>query len=55
VSPACAPRYLDGLATSGNAGGRAFRDLEWEDKILDMTRKMGIGEVAMCHPVPVDV
>lgn len=50
-------RYIDGLATSGNAGGRAFRDLEWEQKILDMTRNMGIGAQFggkyFCHDVRV--
>eukprot|EP00197_Chlamydomonas_leiostraca_P010565 CAMPEP_0202867630 /NCGR_PEP_ID=MMETSP1391-20130828/9536_1 /ASSEMBLY_ACC=CAM_ASM_000867 /TAXON_ID=1034604 /ORGANISM="Chlamydomonas leiostraca, Strain SAG 11-49" /LENGTH=567 /DNA_ID=CAMNT_0049547687 /DNA_START=108 /DNA_END=1811 /DNA_ORIENTATION=- len=50
-------RYLDGLATSGNPGGRAFRDLDWEAKILDITRKMGIGAQFggkyFCHDVRV--
>ncbi len=41
-------RYLDGLANNGNADGRAFRDLEWEEKVLNMTRKMGIGEHTCC-------
>jgi fumarate hydratase class I len=36
-------RYLDALPTSGNALGRAFRDLEWEARILDLARKTGIG------------
>jgi fumarate hydratase class I len=36
-------RYLDGLPTSGNEHGRAFRDLEWEAKVLDIARKSGIG------------
>jgi fumarate hydratase class I len=35
--------YLDSLPTSGNAGGRYFRDPEWEAKILRMTQTMGIG------------
>ncbi len=35
--------YLDNLPTSGNEGGRAFRDLEWEEKVLQMTRELGIG------------
>ena len=30
-------RYLDGLATEGNEHGRAFRDLEWEQRILKLT------------------
>ncbi len=36
-------RYLDGLPTTGNEHGRAFRDLEWEDKVLQITRACGIG------------
>jgi len=36
-------RYLDALPTSGNAHGRAFRDLEMEAKVLEIARKTGIG------------
>jgi fumarate hydratase, class I len=36
-------RYLDELPTSGNALGRAFRDLDWEHKVLEISRKTGIG------------
>jgi fumarate hydratase class I len=36
-------RYLDALPTSGNAHGRAFRDLEWEGKILEIAQRSGIG------------
>lgn len=50
-------RYLDNLPTSGNAHGRAFRDLEWEAKILDMTQQLGIGAQFggkyFCHDVRV--
>lgn len=35
--------YLDNLPTSGNEGGRAFRDLEWERKITEICRESGIG------------
>lgn len=35
--------YLDNLPTTGNDGGRAFRDLEWEQKVLKMTQELGIG------------
>lgn len=35
--------YLDGLPTSGNEGGRCFRDLEWEEKVLKICRESGIG------------
>ncbi len=36
-------KYLDSLPTSGNAHGRAFRDLETEALVLDLARKTGIG------------
>lgn len=35
--------YLDHLPTTGSANGRAFRDLEWEKKILAASFKCGIG------------
>lgn len=35
--------YLDSLPTSGDAAGRAFRDLEWEEKVMELARKSGIG------------
>ena len=35
--------YYDHLPPSGNEGGRAFRDLEWEEKILKICRDKGIG------------
>ena len=35
--------YLDHLPTSGNEGGRCFRDLEWEEKITKMCQEMGLG------------
>ena len=35
--------YLDHLPTSGNEKGRAFRDLEWEAKILKFAQDSGIG------------
>ena len=35
--------YLDHLPTSGNEGGRCFRDLEWEEKITKMCQEMGMG------------
>jgi fumarate hydratase class I len=50
-------RYLDGLATSGNADGRAFRDLEWEDKINKICQESGVGAQFggkyFCHDVRV--
>jgi len=36
-------KYLDSLPTSGNEGGRAFRDLELEEKILKIAQELGIG------------
>ena len=35
--------YYDHLPTSGNEGGRAFRDLEWEEKIKQICQKSGVG------------
>ena len=36
--------YLDSLPTSGDrATGHGFRDIEWENRILELTREMGIG------------
>jgi fumarate hydratase class I len=50
-------RYLDGLPTSGNIHGRAFRDPELEEQILQITREVGIGAQFggkyFCHDVRV--
>ncbi len=50
-------RYLDGLPTAGNTMGQAFRDLEMEQQILEMTQAMGIGAQFggkyFCHDVRV--
>ncbi|MFZ3208723.1 MAG: FumA C-terminus/TtdB family hydratase beta subunit [Geobacteraceae bacterium] len=35
--------YLENLPTSGSMGGRAYRDLELEEKALEMSREMGMG------------
>jgi fumarate hydratase, class I len=35
--------YLDHLPTTGSDKGRAFRDLHWEAKVLELARKTGIG------------
>ncbi|WP_372771979.1 fumarate hydratase [Mangrovibacterium sp.] len=35
--------YFDHLPTEGNDGGQAFRDLEWEEKVLKICRESGIG------------
>jgi len=50
-------KYLDSLPTHGNEYGQAFRDLEWEERILELTRQMGIGAQFggkyFCHDVRV--
>jgi fumarate hydratase class I len=50
-------RWLDGLPVTGNARGRAFRDLELEQQVLAITRKNGIGAQFggkyFCHDVRV--
>jgi fumarate hydratase class I len=50
-------RYLDTLPTSGSAAGHAFRDLDWEARVLAMTRGLGIGAQFggkyFCHDVRV--
>lgn len=35
--------YLDFLPTKGGEGAHAFRDLELEDKVMEMSRNLGIG------------
>jgi fumarate hydratase class I len=50
-------KYLDHLPTEGSASGHAFRDLEMEQKVLEITRKIGIGAQFggkyFCHDVRV--
>ncbi len=50
-------RYLDGLPTKGGLAGHAFRDLEWEQKLLEASRRLGIGAQFggkyFCHDVRV--
>ena len=50
-------RYLDALPTTGDATGHAFRDLELEQDILELTRRIGIGAQFggkyFCHDVRV--
>lgn len=36
-------KYYDFLPTSGDEHGRAFRDLQWERRILDIARQSNIG------------
>ncbi len=35
--------YLDDIPTSGNSAGRAFRDLEWEEKVEKICQEYGVG------------
>jgi fumarate hydratase, class I len=50
-------RYLDTLPTSGSIDAYGFRDLELEQTVLDITRKIGIGAQFggkyFCHDVRV--
>ncbi|MEZ5243744.1 MAG: fumarate hydratase [Acidimicrobiales bacterium] len=50
--------YLDALPTTGDAAtGHGYRDLEWEQKILEQTREFGIGAQFggkyFCHDIRV--
>jgi fumarate hydratase class I len=49
--------YLDNLPTSGNKLGHAFRDMELEAELLEISRKLGIGAQFggkyFCHDVRV--
>ena len=50
-------RYLDGLPTAGSEAGHAFRDLEMEAAVHELSRHMGIGAQFggkyFCHDVRV--
>jgi fumarate hydratase class I len=50
-------RYLDGLPAEGNKYGQAFRDRGFEQEVLELTRRMGIGAQFggkyFCHDVRV--
>ncbi|XP_070562104.1 fumarate hydratase class I, aerobic-like [Ptychodera flava] len=50
-------KYLDNIHTTGNEFGRAFRDLEMEEKIHELSRRSGIGAQFggkyFCHDVRV--
>jgi fumarate hydratase class I len=50
-------KYLDGLPTSGSPSGHAFRDLDLELAVLELTRGFGIGAQFggkyFCHDVRV--
>ena len=57
VAKYASAHFLDHLPTQGSETGHAFRDLEWEDRILEMTRGFGIGAQFggkyFCHDVRV--
>jgi len=57
VAKLASARYLDSLPTTGNDLGRAFRDVELEQEVLDLTRGFGIGAQFggkyFCHDVRV--
>ncbi len=50
-------KYLDALPTQGSMAGHAFRDLEMEQRVLELTRTLGIGAQFggkyFCHDVRV--
>jgi fumarate hydratase class I len=50
-------KYLDGLPRTGDRTGRAFRDVELEQQVLEMTRRLSIGAQFggkyFCHDVRV--
>jgi fumarate hydratase class I len=50
-------KWLDGLPTTGDRSGRAFRDLELERQVLEISRNIGIGAQFggkyFCHDVRV--
>jgi fumarate hydratase class I len=43
VAKLASARYLDHLPTKGSPSGHAFRDLEWEEQVLQIARSTGIG------------
>jgi len=57
VAKLASARYLDHLPTKGSETGHAFRDVEFEQKILELTRVNGIGAQFggkyFCHDVRV--
>jgi fumarate hydratase class I len=57
VAKLASARYLDSLPKTGNEHGRAFRDVELEADVLELTRRFGIGAQFggkyFCHDVRV--
>lgn len=50
-------KYYDELPTTGGPNGQAYRDIEWEERILKMSQDLGIGAQFggkyFCHDVRV--
>jgi fumarate hydratase, class I len=57
VAKLASARYLDDLPSEGSALGHAFRDVDLEQQVLEMTRQFGIGAQFggkyFCHDVRV--
>ncbi|XVV05727.1 fumarate hydratase [Actinosynnema sp. CA-248983] len=57
VAKLASARYLDHLPTEGSAAGHAFRDVDLERQVLELTRNFGIGAQFggkyFCHDVRV--
>ncbi len=57
VAKLASARYLDNLPTEGSEKGHAFRDVDLEQQVLEMTRQFGIGAQFggkyFCHDVRV--
>jgi len=57
VAKLASARYLDNLPLEGSAAGHAFRDVDLEQQVLEMTRQFGIGAQFggkyFCHDVRV--
>ncbi len=57
VAKYASARYLDTLPAEGSETGHAYRDREWESRILELTRNFGIGAQFggkyFCHDVRV--
>ncbi|MCT2584008.1 fumarate hydratase [Actinophytocola gossypii] len=57
VAKLASARYLDTLPPQGSPGGHAFRDVDLEQQVLEMTRQFGIGAQFggkyFCHDVRV--
>jgi fumarate hydratase, class I len=57
VAKLASARYLDTLPVEGSAAGHAFRDVDLEQQVLEMTRQFGIGAQFggkyFCHDVRV--